>query len=33
MKWWKKMAQKIKNPESNKRLMKWQEKYETAKSK
>lgn len=33
MKWWKKMAEKIKNPESNKRLMEWQEKYEQAKSK
>ena len=33
MKWWKKMAEKIKNPEANKRLMEWQEKYEQAKSK
>jgi len=33
MKWWKKMAEKIKNPESNKKLMEWQEKYETAKTK
>lgn len=33
MKWWRKMAEKIKNPERNKRLMKWQERYETAKSK
>ena len=33
MKWWKKMAEKIKNPETNKRLMEWQEKYEEAKSK
>ena len=33
MKWWKKMAQKIKNPETNKRLMEWQERYEDAKSK
>lgn len=33
MKWWKKMAEKIKFPEVNKRLMEWQEKYETAKSK
>lgn len=33
MKWWRKMAEKIKNPEQNKKLMKWQEKYESAKSK
>ena len=33
MKWWKKMTEKIKNPEQNKRLTKWQEKYETAKTK
>ena len=33
MKWWKKMAQKIKNPEQNKKLLKWQERYETAKAK
>ena len=33
MKWWKKMAQKIKDPEKNKRLMEWQEKYENAKQK
>lgn len=33
MKWWKKMAEKIKNPEANKTLMMWQEKYDIAKSK
>lgn len=33
MKWWKKMAQKIKNPEQNKTLQNWQEKYENAKTK
>ena len=33
MKWWKKMTEKIKNPEANKTLMKWQERYEQAKSK
>ena len=33
MKWWRKMADKIVNPEKNKTLMKWQERYEEAKSK
>lgn len=33
MKWWKKMTEKLKNPESNKKLIGWQQKYETAKSK
>lgn len=33
MKWWKKMTEKVKNPESNKKLIGWQQKYETAKSK
>jgi len=33
MKWWKKMAEKIKNPEQNKNLMKWQERYDDAKTK
>ena len=33
MKWWNKMANKIKNPVENKTLMKWQGKYDNAKSK
>ena len=33
MKWWKKMANKVLNPEKSKKLQEWQEKYETAKSK
>jgi hypothetical protein len=33
MKWWKRMVEKIKNPEQNKTLMKWQERYQDAKSK
>ncbi len=33
MKWWKKMANKIMNPEQNKVLLDWQNKYQDAKSK
>lgn len=33
MKWWKKMAEKVKNPESSKKLNMWQERYENAKAK
>lgn len=33
MKWWKKMTEKVLEPEKSKRLQKWQTKYESAKSK
>ena len=33
MKWWKKMANKVLNPEKSKKLQEWQQRYETAKSK